>query len=73
MILMFSNKVYDILKWFALVFLPALGVLYGALAKIWQFPFPSEIVYTITALDTFLGAVLGISNINYTNRKDSTE
>ena len=70
---MFSNKVYDVLKWVALVLLPALAVLYGALAKIWQFPFPSEIVYTITALDTFLGAVLGISNINYTSRKDSTE
>lgn len=71
MILMFSNKVYDILKWFALVFLPALAVLYGALAKVWNFPFPAEIVYTITAIDTFLGAVLGISNINYTNRKEN--
>ena len=66
---MFSNKAYDILKWIALVLLPALGVLYGALAKVWGFPYPSEIVYTITAIDTFLGAVLGISNINYNNRK----
>lgn len=68
---MFSNKVYDILKWVALVLLPALAVLYGALAKVWNFPYPSEIVYTITAIDTFLGAVLGISNINYNNRKES--
>ena len=67
---MFSNKVYDILKWIALVLLPALGVLYGALAKVWGFPYPSEIVYTITAIDTFLGAVLGISNINYNRKAD---
>jgi hypothetical protein len=66
---MFSNKVYDILKWVALVLLPALAVLYGALAKVWNFPFPAEIVYTITAIDTFLGAILGISNINYNNKK----
>ena len=66
---MFSNKIYDVLKWVALVLLPALAVLYGALAKVWNFPYPSEIVYTITAVDTFLGAVLGISNINYNNKK----
>ena len=66
---MFSNKIYDVLKWVALVLLPALAVLYGALAKEWNFPYPSEIVYTITAIDTFLGAVLGISNINYNNKK----
>ena len=64
-----TDKTYDILKWVALVLLPALAVLYGALAKVWNFPYPSEIVYTITAIDTFLGAVLGISNINYNNKK----
>ena len=66
-----SNRVFDILKWIALVFLPALAVLYGALAPVWQWPYPDEIVYTITALDTFLGAILGLSTINYNNKKKS--
>ena len=60
-----SNKVYDVLKWVALVFLPATAVLYGALAPVWGWPYADEIVYTITAVDTFLGAILGISNIHY--------
>ena len=59
------NKIYDILKWIALIFLPAVAVLYGALAPVWGWAYPDEIVYTITAVDTFLGALLGISNMNY--------
>ena len=59
------NKIYDILKWIALIFLPAVAVLYGALAPVWEWAYPDEIVYTITAVDTFLGALLGISNMNY--------
>ena len=60
-----SNKVYDILKAIALIWLPAIGTLYFALAGIWQLPYPEEIVGTITAVDTFLGAVLGIASANY--------
>lgn len=60
-----SNKTYDFLKWIAQILLPALGTLYFALAKIWGFPYSTEIVGTIAALDTFLGALLGISSINY--------
>ena len=60
-----SNKVYDILKWVALVVLPATATLYFALSGIWGFPYGEQIVGTITAIDTFLGALLGISNIKY--------
>lgn len=60
-----SNKVYDFLKWIAMYLLPALGTLYFALAGIWGFPYGEEIVGTITAVDTFLGVVLGISNAQY--------
>ena len=62
---MLSNKVYDVLKWIALVFLPAIGTLYFALSSIWGLPFGEQIVGTITAIDAFLGAILGISTINY--------
>lgn len=60
-----SNKVYDALKWLALVFLPALGTLYFALAGIWGFPYGEQIVGTLTAIDTFLGVCLGISSKQY--------
>lgn len=60
-----SNKAYDILKWIALYLLPALGTLYFALSQIWGFPYGEEIVGTITAIDAFLGAILGISTVNY--------
>lgn len=61
----FSNKTYDILKWIAMYLLPALGTLYFALAGIWGFPYGEQIVGTITAVDTFLGVILGISSKNY--------
>lgn len=64
-----SNKLYDVLKWMALVFLPAIGTLYFALAGIWGFPYGEEIVGTITAVDTFLGVLLGISSAQYNKKQ----
>ena len=64
-----SNKTYDILKWIAMYLLPAVGTLYFALAGIWNFPYGEQIVGTITALDTFLGVILGISTAHYTKNK----
>jgi hypothetical protein len=60
-----SNKLYDALKWIALIVLPALAVLYGTLAGIWGLPFGEQIPETITAIDLFLGVVLGVSNAQY--------
>lgn len=66
-----SNKVYDVLKFIAQVVLPALGTLYFALAEIWGLPYGAEIVGTITAVDAFLGALLGLSTSRY--KKEITE
>ena len=60
-----SNKMYDSLKWIAMYFLPAVGTLYFALARIWNLPYGEQIVGSITAVDTFLGVILGISTIQY--------
>lgn len=60
-----SNKVYDILKWIAQYLLPALGTLYFALSTIWGFPYGEQVVGTITAIDAFLGAILGLSSATY--------
>ena len=60
-----SNKVYDTMKWLAIIVLPALATLYTALSAVWGWPYSEEIVTTITAVDTFLGAVLCISTATY--------
>ena len=66
------DKVYDVLKWIAMYLLPALGTLYFALAGIWNFPCGEEVVGTITAIDTFLGVILGISTAQY-NKENAEE
>ncbi len=65
---MMNDKLYKILKYIAMIFLPALGTLYFALAGIWGFPYAEQVVGTITAIDTFLGVILGISTAQY-NKK----
>lgn len=65
-----SNKTYDILKWIAMYLLPAVGTLYFALAGIWGLPCGEQIVGTITAIDTFLGVILGISTSQYNKTAD---
>jgi len=63
-----SNGTYDLLKYIAQILIPALGTLYFALANIWGqelFPCAEQVVGTLTAIDTFLGVLLGISNSIY--------
>lgn len=68
-----NNRVYDVMKWIAMVCLPAIGTLYFALAGIWGFPYGEQIVGTIMAIDTFLGAILGISSIQYNKKIGGAE
>ena len=59
------DKLYDILKWVVIIVLPAIATLYAGLSAVWAWPYSEEIVTTITAVDTFLGAVLCISTATY--------
>lgn len=63
-----SNKMYDTLKWIAQILLPAAATLYFALSDVWGLPYAKEVVGTISAVDVFLGAVLGISSSAYQDR-----
>lgn len=67
-----SDKVYDILKWIVLVALPAIATFYGVVAGIWGFPYGEQIVATITAIDTLLGAFIGVSGVKYQKNKTNT-
>ena len=62
---LFSDRVYRVLKWICILFLPALATLWFTLGKIWGFPYLAEIEGTIVAIDTFLGALIGISTLQY--------
>lgn len=60
-----SNKAYDILKWVVMVALPATEALWLTLGNIWHFPYVIEIGSTIAAITVFLGALLGVSGVQY--------
>ena len=65
-----TNKTYDILKYVAQIVLPSVATLYFALAGIWGLPYGEQVVGTITAVDTFLGVILGISTSQYNKTAD---
>ena len=58
------NKVYDILKWVALVCLPTLEGFYFMIAEIWDLPYGEEIAKTITAIAFLIGGLIGVSHLS---------
>lgn len=60
-----SNKVYDVLKWFTLIFLPALITFAGVVMNTLDYQYANIVLTIATAFNTFLGTILGISNIQY--------
>lgn len=60
-----SNKVYDVLKWICMIALNAIGTAYKALSGVWDLPCGEEVMQTCSILSVMLGALLGISSLNY--------
>lgn len=69
--MIFNSKVYDALKWIALVALPAITTLWLALASIWGWPYAEAIGATLAAITAFLGALLGVSSVQYAKKLES--
>lgn len=65
-----SNRTYDTLKYIALFGLPALATLIITITGIWGLPYGEAIAGTITAIDTFLGALLGLSSKEYAKKQN---
>lgn len=65
-----SNKAYDVLKWICIIVLPALATLYRGVGTIWSLPYVEEIPQTIIVIDAFLGALLGVSTIQYNKNNE---
>lgn len=68
-----SNKAYDILKWVVVIVIPALTTAYVGLAAVWGFPYAEPIAKTSAIVCTLLGAILGISTINYNKENQPPE
>ena len=68
-----SNKVYNVLKWIAMIVLPACATLYLGLSNVWGLSYGEEVSTTITLVNTFLGTVLMISTNQYNKRVDTNE
>lgn len=64
-----NSKLYDVLKWIAQILLPALTVFVGVVLGCFEYEHVDIVVTIMTAFDTFLGTILGISSYNY--RKDA--
>ena len=69
--MIFNSKVYDVLKWIALVALPATTTLWLALASIWGWPYAEAIGATLAAITAFLGALLGVSSVQYAKKLEN--
>ena len=65
-----SNRTYDILKYIALIALPALQVFWLTIGKIWNIAYTVEIGATIGAVALLLGTLLGVSTKNYLADKE---
>ena len=60
-----SNRTYDILKWVALVVIPASATLVLTVGEIWGLPYYDNIGATISAIGLFIAAVIGVSSKDY--------
>ena len=65
-----SNKLYDVLKWVALVALDAVGLFYKTIATIWSLPLGDEVLATCAALSLLIGTLIGVSSAQY-NKKEA--
>jgi hypothetical protein len=62
---MLNSKIYDVLKWVAIIAMPAVAVLISSLGQIWEWPDADKITLTINAVALCLGALIGVSSYQY--------
>ena len=66
-----NDKVYKVLKWLALIALPAIGTFYSTIGAIWNLPYTAEVAKTLQALGTLVGILIGVSALNLKPEKDA--
>lgn len=68
-----NSKLYDTLKWIALVALDALGIAYESLSQVWNLPFGDEVMKTCTIVSVLIGTLIGVSSHKYKNIEVDTD
>ena len=63
------DRVYDVLKWVAIIALPAFSIFYARIGAVWQLPYTEQICETLDAVAVLLGALLCVSAIQYATEK----
>lgn len=63
------DRVYDVLKWVAIIALPAFSVFYAKIGAVWALPYTEQICETLDAVALLLGALLCVSAIQYATSK----
>lgn len=64
-----KNEIYDVLKWIAIICLPAFKIAIPQLFEIWGWPLGPEIADTLDVIAVLLGTLLGVSCVNYANEQ----
>ena len=67
----FENRVYDVLKWICLIFLPAVAILYSAIDGVFGWGYTATVTTIISAIEAFIGSMIGISTKVY--RKENND
>lgn len=62
------DRLYDILKWVAIIVMPAMSTFIVGLGGIWSLPYAGQVAATVTAVGVLLGAFLGLSSAQYNNK-----
>lgn len=68
-----NGKVYDVLKYLALIGFNAVGVFYKAIAEIWNLPYGNQVALTCSALALLVGTLIGISSHQYNKELEYQE
>jgi hypothetical protein len=66
----FSEKLYNRVKWVTTILLPAVSTFYFTLSGVWDLPYTTQVIGTLAALATFLGVLIGISTKSYNNSEN---
>lgn len=64
-----SSKVYDFLRWFSAIFLPALTTFVGVVLTALHVENAETIITIMAAFTTFMNAIVGVSKVSYDKKQ----
>ena len=62
------DKLYDVLKWLCIIAAPAVIAFLTTIFTLYKIPGVEVVTGTIAAVATLIGALIGISSVNYSKK-----